>query len=318
MTLLIKAFLVFESSLLLLLALLSFEQTLRKGENSRLYLVAFLLVSALYLVSFGICYFAPPPLLSWAEGIKTPLVLSVIPFFFLFISAAVTGKVRPLKQVLYHLAPPVVFLIALPLIILLAYLNGNIFTSGIYMSIWTTVGHILLFLQTILYILMFFIKFRVYSRRLQEYYHKHPGSIIKLRNLLITFLGFFLLLDSWLMSFFLPELGFPIVYSLLMFVTACITGWLGLNLEIKKNNEEIEVSLEIVNDVVPEQVVLTANLEEGIVSQPVMELVQKIEVLEEKEQITERTEPEEKPKENQESAGGRSMNNKKRHYIKEC
>jgi AraC-like DNA-binding protein len=225
--------------------------------------------------------------LSWAEGIKTPLVLSVIPFFFLFISAAVTGNVRPWKQVLNHLAPPIVFMTSLPLIIFLAYLNGNIFTSGNYLNMWSTTGHVFLVLQTIFYTLMFFLKFRVYSRRLQEYYHKHPGSIIKLRNLLIAFLGFFLLLDSWLMSFFLPEEGFPIIYSLLMFVTAGITGWFGLNLEIRKNSDKIEVSLEFIEDAVPEQMVLPMVSDEAHVSPVVLELIPKVEVVELAEQITE-------------------------------
>ncbi|KAF0195836.1 MAG: AraC family transcriptional regulator [Bacteroidetes bacterium] len=232
MNALIKAQFVIESGILLLIAILLIEKTLRKGESCRLFLVAFLTVCALYLTATGLCFYAPQSIFAWAEAVKIPLSLSVIPLFFLFVSAAVTAKQRPVKYIVYHIAVPSAFLISMPVVIFAAYLNGNQFTSGNYLTVWSIVGHSFLLIQTMLYTMMFFLKFRVYSRRLQDYYDKVPASANVFRYLIISFSVFFLFTDGWLMSSILPEQGFHFIHSLLIFISAGITGWLGLKLEI--------------------------------------------------------------------------------------
>ncbi|MFH1121471.1 MAG: helix-turn-helix domain-containing protein [Bacteroidota bacterium] len=291
MTGLIKAQFVIESSLLLLIALLSFEKTLRKGENSRLYLVAFLFVSALYLAASGIHSHASLPIHAWANAARIPLSLSVIPLFFLFLSAVVTNKQRPVKFVFYHLATPSLFLITMPLVILFSYLNDNLSVSGGLMNGWTIAGHTFLFVQTVFYTLMFFVKFRVYSRRLQEYYRKAPGSVIYFQYLIVAFSGYFLLMDSWLMTLILPEKGFQMIQSLSMFIAAGITGWLGLNLEIIKKPEETAITGEPLQLNTQEPLVFTETEAEVPVTIPEDIIITQSGILD-----AGFTEPEDKPK----------------------
>ncbi len=291
----IKAQFVIESGLLLLIALLSIEKTLRKGENCRLFLVAFLLVSALHLTALGLGFYVSRSVFVWAEAIKIPLSLAVIPLFFLFVSAAVTAKQRSVKYILYHLAAPSVFLIAMPLVITLAYLSGSLFTSGRYLETWSVVGHAVLFVQTMLYTLMFFVRFRVYSRRLQDYYKNAPGSTGIFKYLIISFSVYFLFTDSWLMSSVLPEQGFLLIQSLLIFLAAGITGWLGLNLAIYHKQDDIPLPVTtILPKVEPlEMKEMTEIIEE---LQPIEIQVDEIHSEQDLQEIETFSEPEEKPR----------------------
>lgn len=254
MTEFINIQLVIGSGLLLVLALLSFEKTFRKGEKSRLFLVAFLLVSALYLSALGLCYFIPQPFYSWADAIKIPLFLFVIPLFFLFVSGVVTGKPRPVNQILVHLAIPVAFLIAVPFIVLTAHLTGKLHHGSTLFSIWAGAGYLFLFGQTIIYTIRFFYQSEKYSKRLQDYYIAVPGANKNLRNLLIAFSGYFLFLDSWLMSFVIPVEIFPFVYSSLLFVFAGLIGWFGLNIEFKTQPSVNAVSSDKIDAEIVEEI----------------------------------------------------------------
>lgn len=236
MTGLLKVLLVFGPGLIMLLALLSFEKALRKGDDSRLYLVLFLFVSAFLLGAHGLVSFAQQPYYQWADAIQIPLELSVIPLFFMFLNGVVTGNYTRGYKRLLHLLIPLGFLLSVPVIIIVNTLSGQPYTQSDLVTNWITVGHTFFFLQTMAYTIRIFTRSHVYSKMLQTFYSRSQGNFLSFRYLLISFSAFFLFLDSWLMSFVILAPVFPFVYSVLVSVSAVLTGWFGLNIDAPDTN----------------------------------------------------------------------------------
>lgn len=288
MTGLHKALLVFGPGIIMLLALLSFEKSLRKGDNSRLYLVFFLFVSALFLGAHGLGYFAQPAISQWSDALKIPLELAVIPLFFMFLNGIITGNNVKRDRRWHHLALPVIFLVTIPVVMLINSFSGQSYAESGLISVWISTGHVFLLLQTLAYMIRIFTRNKIYSKMLQTYYAKSHRNFINLRYLLISFSAFFLFLDSWLMSFVIPAPEFPLVYSAMVFVAASFTGWFGLNANAPESSPVMaafpaSVSAEIipVHHTLPaEAVVTTATMsEEPVISEYSAEVAEEMELM---------------------------------------
>lgn len=224
----INAFLIIGTSALLLLALLAFEKAMRQGDKARLYLVVFLLVSALYFTSYGLYCCAPSPYNEIGGAFKIPLVLAFIPLFFLFLRDLITGTTQQFSMVIKHLILPVLFIASAPLLLVFPESDVIIGRNQVGYTLRFLLGHLVLMLQTVFYTLRMFRRYARYSGKLQKYYQESDRHSVKIRNLLLSFVIFLLVLDNWLMTFLIPQEVFPLVYPVLLFSAAFITGWLGL------------------------------------------------------------------------------------------
>ncbi|GAP42742.1 protein containing helix-turn-helix domain [Lentimicrobium saccharophilum] len=224
----INAFLIIGTSALLLLALLAFEKAMRQGDKARLYLVVFLLVSALYFTSYGLYCCAPSPYNEIGGAFKIPLVLAFIPLFFLFLRDLITGTTQQFSMVIKHLILPVLFIASAPLLLVFPESDVIIGRNQVGYTLRFLLGHLVLMLQTVFYTLRMFRRYARYSGKLQKYYQESDRHPVKIRNLLLSFVIFLLVLDNWLMTFLIPQEVFPLVYPVLLFSAAFITGWLGL------------------------------------------------------------------------------------------
>jgi AraC-like DNA-binding protein len=224
----INAFLIVGTSALLLLALVAFEKAMRQGDKARLYLVVFLLVSALYFTSYGLYCCAPSPYKEIGGAFKIPLVLAFIPLFFLFLRDLITGTTQKFYMVARHLVLPALFIASAPLLIIFPESDVAIGRNDYGYSLRFLLGHVVLLLQTIFYTLRMFRRYARYSGKLRNYYQESDRHPVKIRNLLLSFVIFLLVLDNWLMTFLIPQEVFSMIYPVLLFSAAFVTGWLGL------------------------------------------------------------------------------------------
>lgn len=224
----INAFLIVGTSALLLLALVAFEKAMRQGDKARLYLVVFLLVSAFYFTAYGLYCCAPSPYNEIGGTFKIPLVLAFIPLFFLFLRDLITGTTQKFSMVVKHLILPVLFIASAPMLLIFPESDVAIGRNQVGYTLRFLLGHLILMLQTVFYTLRMFRRYARYSGKLQKYYQESERHPVKIRNLLLSFVIFLLVLDNWLMTFLIPQQVFPLVYPVLLFSAAFITGWLGL------------------------------------------------------------------------------------------
>jgi len=224
----INAFLIVGTSALLLLALVAFEKAMRQGDKARLYLVVFLLVSAFYFAAYGFYCCAPSPYNEIGGAFKIPLVLAFIPLFFLFLRDLITGTTQKFYMVARHLVLPALFIASAPLLIIFPESDVAIGRNQVGYTLRFLLGHLILMLQTVFYTLRMFRRYARYSGKLQKYYQESERHPVKIRNLLLSFVIFLLVLDNWLMTFLIPQKVFPMIYPVLLFSAAFVTGWLGL------------------------------------------------------------------------------------------
>ncbi|MHC1774628.1 MAG: helix-turn-helix domain-containing protein [Lentimicrobium sp.] len=241
MTDLIKALLIIGTSLLLLLALLAFEKALRKGDKSRLYLVVFLVFSAIYYTCYGLSCCAPSPYRELGGTLKIPVALTFIPLFFLFLRDLITGTTQQFKYVIKHLILPAIFIGSTPLLYLLPDTDPSVGIGQYGYNYKYLAGQAVLVIQTIFYTLRMFKRYSRYSGKLQTYYHASVKNTFKIRNLLTAFVIFLLVLDNWLMSFVIPASVFMAVYPLVLLLAALVTGWLGLTIEAYHQPDSVRV-----------------------------------------------------------------------------
>lgn len=228
-----KGLFIVGSGILLLIGMLALEKALRKENRARLYLVVFMVMAALYYASYGVYFIAPLPYSEYGNIIRLPIVLSFIPLFFLFLRDTVTGTTQKFKYVVKHLILPVLFFASIPFLLIFspeADLNHASGINVIHLS-----AQIILVLQTVFYTLRMFRRYSRYSGKLQVYYNEAPKQTFKIRNLLVAFVLFLLVLDNWMMSLIIPPHLFNIVYPLLLLAVASLTGWLGLITEPRKS-----------------------------------------------------------------------------------
>ncbi|MBV2247460.1 MAG: helix-turn-helix domain-containing protein [Lentimicrobium sp.] len=230
-----KGLFIVGSSALLLISMLALEKALRKENRARLYLVVFMVMAAIYYASFGVYFLAPSPYSEYGNIIRLPIVLSFIPLFFLFLRDSVTGTTQKFKYVVKHLILPVLFFASIPF--LLIFSSGDELNPGIGVNVIHLSAQIILVLQTIFYTLRMFRRYSRYSGKLQLYYNEKPKETYKIRNLLVAFVLFLLVLDNWVMSLLIPPHLFNIVYPILLLTVASVTGWLGLITEPRKGSD---------------------------------------------------------------------------------
>lgn len=244
MTDLIKALLIIGTSLLLLLALLAFEKALRKGDKSRLYLVVFLVFSAIYYTCYGLSCCAPSPYREFGGTLKIPVALTFIPLFFLFLRDLITGTTQQFKYVIKHLILPAIFIGTTPLLYLLPDTDPSAGIGQYGYNYKYLAGQAVLVIQTIFYTLRMFKRYSRYSGKLQTYYHASVKNTFKIRNLLTAFVVFLLVLDNWLMSFVIPASVFQVVYPAVLLTAALLTGWLGLTIEAYRQPESVRTTFQ--------------------------------------------------------------------------
>lgn len=244
MTDLIKALLIIGTSLLLLLALLAFEKALRKGDKSRLYLVVFLVFSAIYYTCYGLSCCAPSPYREFGGTLKIPVALTFIPLFFLFLRDLITGTTQQFKYVIKHLILPAIFIGTTPLLYLLPDTDPSAGIGQYGYNYKYLAGQTVLVIQTIFYTLRMFKRYSRYSGKLQTYYHASVKNTFKIRNLLTAFVVFLLVLDNWLMSFVIPASVFQVVYPAVLLTAALLTGWLGLTIEAYRQPESVRTTFQ--------------------------------------------------------------------------
>lgn len=243
MTELLKALLIIGTTAFLLLALLAFEKALRKGDKSRLYLVVFLVFSALYYTSYGLSCCSPSPYRELGGTLKLPLALTFIPLFFLFLRDLITGTTQQFRYVIKHLILPAIFIASTPLLYLLPDTDPSVGIGQYGYNYKYLAGQAVLVIQTVFYTLRMFKRYSRYSGKLQTYYHASSKNTFKIRNLLAAFVIFLLVLDNWLMSFVIPAQVFQVIYPLVLLVAGLLTGWLGLTIEAYKQPETVKVNI---------------------------------------------------------------------------
>lgn len=232
-----KGLFIVGSGILLLIGMLALEKSLRKGNRARLYLVVFMVMAALYYASYGVYFVAPAPYSQYGNIIRLPIVLSFIPLFFLFLRDSITGTTQKFKYVVKHLVLPVFFFASIPFLLIFSPEVDPNHAKGT--NIIHSAAQIILVLQTVFYTLRMFRRYSRYSGKLQLYYNESPKQTFKIRNLLVAFVMFLLVLDNWLMALVIPAHLFNIVYPVLLLAAAALTGWLGLITEARKLPEAL-------------------------------------------------------------------------------
>lgn len=224
------------SGLLLLIGLLAFEKSMRTGDKARLYLVMFMAMAAFYYASYGVYLIAPMPYSEYGNIIRLPIVLSFIPLFFLFLRDLITGNTQKFKYVVKHLILPVLFLATIPFLLIFSSQIELKQIRGI--NLIHRIAQIILIIQTVVYTLRMFRRYARYSGKFQVYCNDTHNRSFKIRNLLVAFVLFLLVLDNWLMSLIIPPGLFAYVYPVLLWLAAALTGWLGLIAESRLQHAE--------------------------------------------------------------------------------
>ncbi|GAB1403094.1 hypothetical protein MASR1M74_02720 [Lentimicrobium sp.] len=227
-----KELFIIGSAILLFLGMLSLEKALRKENPAGLFLVVFMFIAALYYATYGIYNIAPEPFSAYGNIIRMPLVLSFIPLFFLFLRDSVTGTTQKYKYVIRHLIIPGAFIVLIPVLLIIS--SGDQPKSDWLINVIHISAQIILVSQIIYYTLRMFRRYSRYAGKLRVFYNENPSQSFKIRNLLVAFVIFILVLDNWFMSFLIPPRLFNVVYPILLLAAASLTGWLGLITEARK------------------------------------------------------------------------------------
>lgn len=222
------------------MAFLALEKAVRYGEKARIYLSIFLIINAFYFLSTNILQIEPAVLKAPARWVKIPLVLAMVPAFYLFVQQLISQSRPGIRYRMIHFLPSILILV-LNLPVLWISAEGNQAAPDAMANIinyWVNlinrhVVFVVIFLQLVVYAVRLLVRYPRYVALFETWYSSASlRHQTRFRWLLITFIGFYLLLDTYLVGLIIDLSRYQIIYTAILVFLVPVIGWLGLSVQM--------------------------------------------------------------------------------------
>jgi len=222
------------------MAFLALEKAVRHGEKARIYLAVFLIINAFYFLSTNILQIEPAVLKAPARWVKIPLVLALVPAFYLFVQQLISQSRPGIRYRMIHFLPSILILVLnLPVLWISAEENlaahdamANIMNYWVIL-INHQVVFVVIFLQLVVYAVRLLVRYPRYVALFETWYSSASlRHQTRFRWLLITFIGFYLLLDTYLVGLIIDLSRYQIIYTAILVFLVPVIDWLGLSVQM--------------------------------------------------------------------------------------
>ncbi|MDO9512940.1 MAG: AraC family transcriptional regulator [Bacteroidales bacterium] len=225
----------------LIFVVFSITLYLRKKDPAKLMLALFMLVSGVYFFISGIYIHQIYPYFVNAYYFGIPLILSLLPLFYLYIKSLFYPEIRNGKKILLHFGPAIlVLLLNFPFLlmsydekfnyIIIAYGQSDASLLIKYLT-WVNRAsiYVVLFLQLLIYSVMFFIRYPDYKKRVEDYYSDTEEIELNwVPAVLVSFTLFFLVLGAYHLIKLPNRFEYRINFNILLTVLSFLIGYFGL------------------------------------------------------------------------------------------
>lgn len=255
----------------LVFVILSLTLYFRQQDHSKLMLALFMGVIGIYFFFSGIYIHRIYPYFVDAYYFGVPLILTVLPLFYLYMKSLIYPEEKNGKKLWIHFGPSLlVIVLNLPFLfmsydekfhyLIIAY--GETEAPGLVQYL-TWVNRIsiyfVLFLQLFIYSLMFFIRYPDYQKRVQDYYSDTQEVELNwVPPVLISFTLFSLVLGAYHLIKLPDRFEYRINFNILLTLLGFLVGYFGLlqPAAFGRNRESDRVSADDLLNVLPNVEVL--------------------------------------------------------------
>lgn len=222
------------------MAFLALEKAIRHGEKARIYLAAFLVINAFYFLSTNILHIESEVLNAPARWMKIPLVLGLIPSFYLFVYQLISPTRPGVRYQLVHFIPAILILVFNLPVLWITPKETEVVTGPITREIsnWVSlmnhqVVFVVIFFQLVVYTIRLLLRYPRYVTLFETWYSSASlRHHTRFRWLLITFIAFYLLLDTYLVGLIIDLSRYQLIYTAVLVFLVPVIGWLGLSVQM--------------------------------------------------------------------------------------